>query len=77
MAGTKLGKKEIEQLLMEGWTRARTNWIYVPEIEEYISKLMELGDNIIIDKMEIPGVSFTAMGLDPEGNQVAMLEPKM
>ncbi len=54
-----------------------TNWISVPDVDEYVTKLKELGGNIIIEKMEIPGVGFTAMGLDPEGNQVAMLEPKM
>lgn len=53
-----------------------TNWISVPDIDEYISKIKELGGNIITGKMEITGVGFTAMGLDPEGNQVAMLEPK-
>lgn len=54
-----------------------TNWISVPDIANYVSRLKELGGHIVIEKMEIPGVGFTAMGLDPEGNQVAMLEPKM
>jgi predicted enzyme related to lactoylglutathione lyase len=54
-----------------------TNWISVPDIDKYIHKLMELGGELIVEKIMIPGVGFTALGLDPEGNQVAMLEPEM
>jgi predicted enzyme related to lactoylglutathione lyase len=54
-----------------------TNWVSVPNLDESIKKLKKLGGKIIIDKMEVPGVGWTALGLDPEGNQVGMLQPKM
>jgi predicted enzyme related to lactoylglutathione lyase len=63
-------KKENEQ-------QRPTNWISVPNIDEYISRLKELGGTLIVEKTEIPGVGLTAIGLDPENNHVAMLEPKM
>jgi predicted enzyme related to lactoylglutathione lyase len=53
-----------------------TNWISVPDVDAYIAKLVSLGGKQVVPKMEIPEVGFTAIGLDPEGNQVAMLEPK-
>lgn len=54
-----------------------TDWISVPNIDEYTFKLKRLGGKIIVEKMEIEGVGFTAIGIDPEGNQVAMLQPLM
>ena len=54
-----------------------TNWITVEDIDNYMEKVVALGGLRIMEKMKIPGVGWTAMGLDPEGNQVAMLEPEM
>jgi predicted enzyme related to lactoylglutathione lyase len=54
-----------------------TNWISVPNLDESVKRLKELGGKIIMEKMEVPGVGWTAAGLDPEGNQVSMLQPKM
>ena len=54
-----------------------TNWIQVDDLDTHIDKLKQLGGQIIVEKMEIPGVGWTALGLDPEGNQVAMMQPKM
>jgi len=54
-----------------------TNWISVEDIDSYTDKLVKLGGKIIVEKMMIPGVGFTAIGLDPEGNQVALMQPKM
>jgi predicted enzyme related to lactoylglutathione lyase len=46
----------------------------VEAIEEYIQKLKDLGGTITQPKQEIPGVGWIALGLDPEGNSVAMLQ---
>jgi predicted enzyme related to lactoylglutathione lyase len=54
-----------------------TNWIHVENIENKISKLIELGGKIVVPRMEIPGVGWTVVGVDPEGNQIALLQPKM
>lgn len=54
-----------------------TNWISVEDIDSYTAKLVKFGGTIIVEKMMIPGVGFTAIGLDPEGNQIALMQPKM
>ena len=52
-----------------------TNWISVEDIDVYSKKLVDLGGKIIVEKMEIPDIGWTAVGIDPEGNQVAMMQP--
>ena len=37
-------------------------------------KVEELGGKIKIPKMEIPGLGWWALGLDPEGNHFGILE---
>lgn len=54
-----------------------TNWIQVDDLDAHIAKLESQGGKMIVPKMEIPNVGWTAVGLDIEGNQVAMLEPQM
>jgi hypothetical protein len=54
-----------------------TNWIQVDDIDAQIKLLKKLGGRLIMDKMEIPGIGWSAVGVDPEGNQVAMMQPKM
>jgi predicted enzyme related to lactoylglutathione lyase len=54
-----------------------TNWIQVDDLDAQIKKLKKLGGSLIVEKMEIPGIGWSALGLDPEGNQVAMMQPKM
>jgi predicted enzyme related to lactoylglutathione lyase len=54
-----------------------TNWVQVEDLDSHISKIVELGGQIIVEKMEISGVGWTAVGVDPEGNQVALLQPNM
>ena len=54
-----------------------TNWISVEDVDSYMEKLVTLGGTVIVEKMKIPGVGWTAMGLDPERNQVALMQPEM
>jgi hypothetical protein len=51
-----------------------TNYIWVESVDEYSKKVEELGGKIKIPKMEIPGLGWWALALDPEGNHFGILE---
>jgi predicted enzyme related to lactoylglutathione lyase len=51
------------------------NYISVESIDRYLEKVKALGGKIVQEKQEVPGVGWIAIALDPEGNQVAMLQP--
>ena len=51
-----------------------TNYIAVESVDDYVKKIENLGGKITVPKMEIPGVGWWAMAIDPEGNQFAILE---
>jgi predicted enzyme related to lactoylglutathione lyase len=59
----------------ENEMQAPLNYIQVDDLETHIDKMKQLGGQLIVDKMEIPGVGWIAVGLDPEGNHVAPLQP--
>ncbi len=50
------------------------NYIWVESVEEYSKKVEKLGGKIVVPKMEIPGLGWWALALDPEGNHFGMLE---
>lgn len=50
------------------------NFISVESADEYIGKIKTLGGKIIMPKQEVPGVGWTAIAEDPEGNQFAILQ---
>ena len=50
------------------------NYISVESVEEYSKKVEALGGKIVQQKMEIPGLGWWALTLDPEGNAFDMLE---
>ena len=50
------------------------NYILVESVDEYIKKIEALGGKVIAPKMEVPGIGWWALSLDPEGNQFAILE---
>jgi predicted enzyme related to lactoylglutathione lyase len=51
------------------------NYISVESVDEYLDKVKVLGGRILQNKQEVPGVGWVAIALDPEGNQIAMLQP--
>ncbi len=51
------------------------NYIAVESIDKYIERVKTLGGTIVQQKQEVPGVGWIAIALDPEGNQIAMLQP--
>ena len=52
------------------------NYISVESVEQYSKKVTALGGKILVPKMEIPGIGWWALAVDPEGNKFGMLEYK-
>ena len=50
------------------------NYILVESVDEYSKKIEALGGKIKFPKMEIPGLGWWALVLDPEGNYFGILE---
>ena len=50
------------------------NYIAVESVDEYVKKIEALGGRVIVPKMEVPGIGWWALALDPEGNQFAILQ---
>ena len=50
-------------------------YISVESADEYIEKIKKLGGKIIVPKQEVPQVGWTVKAEDPEGNQIAILQP--
>jgi hypothetical protein len=50
------------------------NYISVESIDEYSKKAVALGGKIAVPKTELPGMGWWAIALDPEGNQIGLLE---
>ena len=50
------------------------NYIAVESVDEYVKKIEELDGTIIVPKMEVPGVGWWALALDPDGNQFAIMQ---
>lgn len=53
-----------------------TNYISVPSIDEYKSKVEQAGGKITVPKTEITNVGLFAMFLDTEGNLFGLFEEK-
>ncbi len=51
-----------------------TNYISVESVEEYSKRVEALGGKIVVPKMEIEGLGWWALALDPEGNAFGILE---
>jgi len=50
------------------------NYIAVESVDEYTKKIKALGGKVLVPKMEVPGIGWWALALDPEGNQFAILQ---
>jgi predicted enzyme related to lactoylglutathione lyase len=51
------------------------NYINVESVDEYMKKIESLGGKIVVPKMEVPGIGWWALAVDPEGKQFAILKP--
>ena len=54
----------------------QVNYITVENIDEYIAKVKKLGGKILMPKQQVPTVGWVAVVVDPEGNQVGLLQPE-
>ncbi len=54
-----------------------TNYILVESVDEYSKKIETLGGRIIVPKMQVPGICWWALAVDPEGNEFAIMESIM
>jgi uncharacterized protein len=50
------------------------NYISVESVDDYSKKVVAFGGKIVVPKMEIPGLGWWALALDPEGNHFGLLE---
>jgi len=50
------------------------NYVAVESVDEYAKRIETLGGKVIVPKMEVPGIGWWALALDPEGNQFAIFE---
>jgi predicted enzyme related to lactoylglutathione lyase len=50
------------------------NYIGVESVDKYVKKIEALGGRVLVPKMEVPGIGWWALALDPEGNEFAVLE---
>jgi len=50
------------------------DYIAVESVDEYIKKIETLDGKVLCPKMEVPGIGWWALALDPEGNQFAIFE---
>ena len=50
------------------------NYVLVESVDEYVKKIESLDGKIVVPKMEVPGIGWWALALDPEGNQFAILQ---
>jgi uncharacterized protein len=49
-------------------------YIDVPSVDEYASKAVGLGGQVVVPKMAIPGMGYFAVCLDPENNGFGLWE---
>jgi predicted enzyme related to lactoylglutathione lyase len=54
----------------------QVNYITVESIDEYIMKVEKLGGKILVSKQQVPTVGWIAVAVDPEGNQIGLLQPE-
>jgi hypothetical protein len=53
------------------------NFINVADIDEAIARFKAAGGIELVGKAEVPGQGFSFIGADPEGNPIALWEPRM
>jgi len=53
------------------------NFIHVGDIDAAIRTFEDAGGTEVVGKMEVPGMGWSFIGADPEGNHIALWQPKM
>jgi predicted enzyme related to lactoylglutathione lyase len=52
------------------------NYITIENIDKSLEKIGKLGGKILMSKQQVPTVGWVALVIDPEGNQVGLLQPE-
>jgi uncharacterized protein len=52
------------------------NYVGVPKIDPAIKQFKAAGGKQVMGKQEIPGIGWSFLGKDPEGNHIAIFQPK-
>lgn len=60
-----------------GEERTAVNYITVENIDEYLTKVSELGGKVLTAKQQIPNIGYIAVAMDPEGNHFGLIQPEM
>jgi predicted enzyme related to lactoylglutathione lyase len=50
------------------------NYISVESVDESSKRVVQHGGQIIVPKMEIPGMGWWVLAVDPDGNQIGLFE---
>lgn len=50
------------------------NYIQVESVEEFSSRVQELGGKVVVPKQAVPQLGYFAIALDPEGNAFGLWE---
>jgi predicted enzyme related to lactoylglutathione lyase len=53
------------------------NFVNVDEIDSAIQTFKAAGGTEVVGKMEVPGMGWSFIGADPEGNHIALWQPSM
>ena len=53
------------------------NFIHVADIDAAIRTFESAGGTEVVGKMEVPGMGWSFIGADPEGNHIALWQPQM
>lgn len=53
------------------------NYVGVEDIDKAIEAFKVAGGSEVVGKMEVPGMGWSFIGADPEGNAIAIFEAKM
>jgi predicted enzyme related to lactoylglutathione lyase len=49
-----------------------TNYMDVPSVDDYVTKVEQLGGSLIVPKMAVPGMGWFAVCTDTEGNALGL-----
>jgi len=53
------------------------NFVLVDKIDPAIERFRSAGGTEVVGKMQVPGMGWSFIGADPEGNHIALWEPAM
>jgi predicted enzyme related to lactoylglutathione lyase len=53
------------------------NTVGVPDVDEYVKKVVDAGGKVVLPKMAVPGMGWLAYVTDTEGNIFGVMQPDM